>query len=224
LNYLPYIITAIPFVIFAAAIIVGRVKGFAGIVLSAIAVVVCMILARTYAAPLAEAVTSKIIHTKLIESISKQLIEGIANGKTTLSQILPGMLTSAAESTGMAGDLTVSADAVKSISAKIALSAENVAIIPLLTAVFFVLVYIAAKLISRLFIRLSDLILKLPFIRQANNWLGAVFGGVVGLILASLSVLLIVSVSRMIPDTAFSVAAGKANLINLFYEKLQLII
>ncbi len=224
MNYLPYIITAIPFVIFAAAIIVGRVKGFAGIVLSAIAVVVCMILARTYAAPLAEAVTSKIIHTKLIESISKQLIEGIANGKTTLSQILPGMLTSAAESTGMAGDLTVSADAVKSISAKIALSAENVAIIPLLTAVFFVLVYIAAKLISRLFIRLSDLILKLPFIRQANNWLGAVFGGVVGLILASLSVLLIVSVSRMIPDTAFSVAAGKANLINLFYEKLQLII
>lgn len=224
MNYLPYIITAIPFVIFAAAIIVGRVKGFAGIVLSAIAVVVCMILARTYAAPLAEAVTSKIIHTKLIESISKQLIEGIANGKTTLSQILPGMLTSAAESTGMAGDLTVSADAVKSISAKIALSAEKVAIIPLLTAVFFVLVYIAAKLISRLFIRLSDLILKLPFIRQANNWLGAVFGGVVGLILASLSVLLIVSVSRMIPDTAFSVAAGKANLINLFYEKLQLII
>ncbi len=224
MNYLPYIITAIPFVIFTAAIIVGRVKGFAGIVLSAIAVVVCMILARTYAAPLAEAVTSKIIHTKLIESISKQLIEGIANGKTTLSQILPGMLTSAAESTGMAGDLTVSADAVKSISAKIALSAENVAIIPLLTAVFFVLVYIAAKLISRLFIRLSDLILKLPFIRQANNWLGAVFGGVVGLILASLSVLLIVSVSRMIPDTAFSVAAGKANLINLFYEKLQLII
>lgn len=224
MNYLPYIITAIPFVIFAAAIIVGRVKGFAGIVLSAIAVVVCMILARTYAAPLAEAVTSKIIHTKLIESISKQLIEGIANGKTTLSQILPGMLTSAAESTGMAGDLNVSADAVKSISAKIALSAENVAIIPLLTAVFFVLVYIAAKLISRLFIRLSDLILKLPFIRQANNWLGAVFGGVVGLILASLSVLLIVSVSRMIPDTAFSVAAGKASLINLFYEKLQLII
>lgn len=224
MNYLPYIITAIPFVIFAAAIIVGRVKGFAGIVLSAIAVVVCMILARTYAAPLAEAVTTKVIHTKLIESISKQLIEGIANGKTTLSQILPGMLTSAAESTGMAGDLTVSADAVKSISAKIALSAENVAIIPLLTAVFFVLVYIAAKLISRLFIRLSDLILKLPFIRQANNWLGAVFGGVVGLILASLSVLLIVSVSRMIPDTAFSVAAGKANLINLFYEKLQLII
>jgi uncharacterized membrane protein required for colicin V production len=224
LNYLPYIITAIPFVIFTAAIIVGRVKGFAGIVLSAIAVVVCMILARTYAAPLAEAVTTKVIHTKLIESISKQLIEGIANGKTTLSQILPGMLTSAAESTGMAGDLTVSADAVKSISAKIALSAENVAIIPLLTAVFFVLVYIAAKLISRLFIRLSDLILKLPFIRQANNWLGAVFGGVVGLILASLSVLLIVSVSRMIPDTAFSVAAGKANLINLFYEKLQLII
>ncbi len=224
MNYLPYIITAIPFVIFTAAIIVGRVKGFAGIVLSAIAVVVCMILARTYAAPLAEAVTTKVIHTKLIESISKQLIEGIANGKTTLSQILPGMLTSAAESTGMAGDLTVSADAVKSISAKIALSAENVAIIPLLTAVFFVLVYIAAKLISRLFIRLSDLILKLPFIRQANNWLGAVFGGVVGLILASLSVLLIVSVSRMIPDTAFSVAAGKANLINLFYEKLQLII
>ena len=224
MNYLPYIITAIPFVIFAAAIIVGRVKGFAGIVLSAIAVVVCMILARTYAAPLAEAVTSKIIHTKLIESISKQLIEGIANGKTTLSQILPGMLTSAAESTGMAGDFTVSADAVKSVSAKIALSAENVAIIPLLTAVFFVLVYIAAKLISRLFIRLSDLILKLPFIRQANNWLGAVFGGVVGLILASLSVLLIVSVSRMIPDTAFSVAAGKASLINLFYEKLQLII
>lgn len=224
MNYLPYIITAIPFVIFAAAIIVGRVKGFAGIVLSAIAVVVCMILARTYAAPLAEAVTTKVIHTKLIESISKQLIEGIANGKTTLSQILPGMLTSAAESTGMAGDFTVSADAVKSVSAKIALSAENVAIIPLLTAVFFVLVYIAAKLISRLFIRLSDLILKLPFIRQANNWLGAVFGGVVGLILASLSVLLIVSVSRMIPDTAFSVAAGKANLINLFYEKLQLII
>ncbi len=208
----------------AVAVIVGRVKGFAGIILSAVAIIVCMILARTYAAPLAEAVTSKIIHTKLVESISKQLIEGIANGKTTISQILPGMFTSAAESGGMAADSSVTADAVKSISERIALSAESVAIIPLLTAVFFALVYIIAKLISRFFIKLSDLILKLPFIRQANNWLGAVFGGIVGLILAALSVLLIVSVSRMIPDSAFSVAVGKASLINLFYEKIQLII
>ena len=224
MPYLPYIITAIPFVVLAVAVIVGRVKGFAGIILSAVAIIVCMILARTYAAPLAEAVTSKIIHAKLIESISKQLIEGIASGKTTLSQILPGMFTAAAESGGMAADSSVTADAVKSISERIALSAESVAIIPLLTAVFFALVYIIAKLISRIFIKLSDLILKLPFIRQANNWLGAVFGGIVGLILAALSVLLIVSVSRMIPDSAFSVAVGKASLINLFYEKIQLII
>lgn len=224
MPYLPYLITAIPFAVFAIAVIAGRVRGFAGIILSAAAIIVCMALARSYAAPLAEAVTSRIIHQKLISSLSKQLIEGIANGKATVTQILPGMFTAAAESGGISGDTPVTADAVKAFSEKIALSAENVAIIPLLTAVFFALVYIIAKLISRVFIRLSDLILKLPFIRQANNWLGAVFGGITGLILAALSVLLIVSVSRMIPDTAFSDAVGKASLINLFYEKLQLII
>ncbi|MBR6361333.1 MAG: CvpA family protein [Clostridia bacterium] len=224
MPYLPYIITAVPFVILAVAVIVGRVKGFAGIILSAAAIIACMILARAYAAPLAEAVTAKIIHPKLISSVSKQLIEGLANGKATVAQILPGMFTAAAESGGISAESAVTADAVKSISETISLSAEKIAIVPLLTAVFFALVYIIAKLISRIFIKLSDLILKLPFIRQANNWLGAVFGGITGLILAALSVLLIVSVSRMIPDSAFSVAVGKASLINLFYEKLQLII
>ena len=224
MPYLQSIITAIPFIVLAVAIIVGRVKGFAGIILSAVAVIVCMVLARSYAAPLAEAVTSKIIHPKLVESISKELIEGIANGKTTLAQILPGMFTAAAENSGISVDSVVNAEAVKTVSGSVASSAETLVIIPVLTAVFFVLVYIIAKLISRIFIKLSDLILKLPFIRQANNWLGAVFGGVTGLILAALSVLLIVSASRLFPDTAFSAAVGKANLIHLFYEKLQLII
>lgn len=224
MQYLEYVITAVPFLILAAAVIAGRVRGFAGIVFSTAAVIVCMILARSYAAPLAEAVTSKIIHERLVGNIAEKLIEGLAGGKQTLGQILPAALGSAAADSGIALDSSFAAQSVNKINEAISLSAESYIIIPLLTAVFFVLVYAAAKALSRVFIRLSDLILKLPFIRQANNWLGAVLGAFTGIILAAISVLILVSLSKLMPDTAFAQAVQKASLINLIYEKIQMII
>ena len=84
----------------------------------------------------------------------------------------------------------------------------------------FVLTYVVAKLISRIFIKVSDLLLKLPVIEKLNGGLGAALGVILGAVLALLSIMVIVSVSRFTPQSQFGLLVAQTKIVNPLYEKI----
>lgn len=217
MNYSVYLIDAVPLVILLAAVLICKHKGFAAIVMSVIAVCVCMGFASQYASVFAQAAVTNIIHPKFVNYISEKLISGLANGQTALGSILPQALVSYS---GMGADDTVKTEIINSISEKIAAGAEKSAIIPFLTSFMFVLTYVVAKLISRIFIKVSDLLLKLPVIEKLNGGLGAALGVILGAVLALLSIMVIVSVSRFTPQSQFGLLVAQTKIVNPLYEKI----
>lgn len=221
MDYTVYLIDAIPFVVLAASILICKHRGFAGILLSVIAVTVCMYFASQYASPIAETFTAQAIHPRLVQGISEKLISGLANGKQSIEQMLPEIFTAYSD---LNLKDAVTAGAVNGISESVVSGAEQAVIIPALTCLIFVLVYFIAKLISRIFIKAADLLLKLPIIRQANHGLGAVLGVVVGIILGTLSVMVLVTTSKFVPGTRYETLVSQATIIQNLYEKIQNII
>ena len=221
MDYSAYLIDAIPVAILILTVLICKHKGFAGIVMSVIAVCVCMGFASQYASPVSEWITEHIIHPRLVSHISEALISGIANGQTTLREMLPRIFT---EYSGFGADMQVKTELVNTICEKTAAGVEKAAVVPMLRSLMFVLVYAAARFISRIFIKAADLLLKLPIIEQLNHGLGAALGAILGLVLAIMSIMIIVSVSRFVPQTQFETLVSQTKLIIPLYEKLMSVI
>ncbi len=227
MNYLSYILDAFPIIVFVLCIFNGRQKGFTKIILSLVATVVCMMIAREYASELAVGFTNQFIHERLVKGISEKIMLSIENGSGSLSNALPDLLVRCASALEIPIDHTLSGlpiSQINSVSERIAVYAEEILIIPLLTCICFVFSYFIAKFIAKIFIKLTDLITKLPLIKQVNQALGAFAGAIMGVFAAGITVLIIILAARFFPDTPFSVGAEKAELLQLFYSKILLLI
>ncbi len=227
MNYLSYILDAFPIIVLALCIFNGRQKGFTKIILSLVATVICMIIAKEYANELAVGFTNQFIHERLVKGISEKIMLSIERGSGSLSNALPDLLVSCACALKLPVDHTLSGlpvSQINSISEQIAVYAEDILIVPLLTCICFIFSYLFAKLIAKIFIKLTDLITKLPLIKQVNRALGAFAGAIMGVFAAGITVLIIVTAASFFPDTPFSAGAEKAELLQLFYSKILLLI
>lgn len=219
------LVSAIPFVIIALGAIIGRIRGFAGMIIQFAFTVVGLVFAREYASVFAEKVTEVIVHERLCDSISEKIISGLANGSSALGEIgLPKMIVESARISGLSVQDAITVENVNPISTMLAGAAESVFIIPAITCIAYMLIFIIARVIGRIFIRVSDLILKLPVIKQANEGLGAAVGTILGIFVAAFAVVAMVKVAEFIPETGFSSSVRSSGVISFLYEKILSVI
>ena len=214
-NYLPLMIDAAIVLIFVIFVIIGRVRGFAYSVLSFASTVLCMVVAKIYASPVAVKLTETFLHNTLKEKITDRLAQGAEQGTATVLEALPGFLAQSARAAGFGSADIINSDILEQTAEKLTTSAEGIIVIPLLTCVIFVLLYIVSKFLSRLTLGLVDIITKLPLIKQIDRSMGAVVGALKGIVFVLLAVLISVTAVKFMPGTPFALACEKAELYRL---------
>ncbi len=212
MEYMPLIIDAAIILIIVACVFIGRFRGFAASVLSFAATIACMIVAKIYASPVAVKITELFIHDRLHEKISTRLSGAVDGGTNLVFDALPSYLIQGAENAGFNSQSALASSALGQISEKLTDGTEKAIVIPLVTCVIFVLLYIISKFISRLCIGLANAVTKLPLIKQINRSMGGVMGALKGIVFVFLAVLISMTVTKFIPGTPFAAAAEKAEI------------
>ena len=214
MDHVDYIVAAVPFLLLIISVIAGRVRGFAEIVISAALVIVCMFFARKYASPAAEAINETFVHGRLVDYLSSVIGKNTASGGETIMDSLPAYLRELMTSSGVTASSLASSVDPRSISEKIAPALEESIILPALTSAVFALVFIFARIAGR----------ELPVIKQVNGLLGAALGGIIGIILAALSVLIMFAAAGFLPETGFARAVNNSAVLNSMNELISSII
>ena len=224
MDHVDYIVAAVPFLLLIVSVIAGRVRGFAEIVISAALVIVCMFFARKYASPAAEAINETFVHGRLVDYLSSVIGKNTASGGETIMDSLPAYLRELMTSSGVTASSLASSVDPRSISEKIAPALEESIILPALTSAVFALVFIFARIAGRVVASLTGAVVKLPVIKQVNGLLGAALGGIIGIILAALSVLIMFAAAGFLPETGFARAVNNSAVLNSMNELISSII
>ncbi len=218
MTYIDYIVNAVPFLILIVSVAAGRIRGFAEIVLSAAIVIVLMLLARKYAHPAAESLTENYIHTRLTEYLSSVIEKNIRDGAESVFDSFPAYISEIIKSSGITSASIGSSLDPAALSERITPVIESSVVIPSLTAAVFALVFIFARISGRIISILAGSVLKLPVIKQVNGLLGAMLGGVTGIIFAALSVLIMFAAAGFLPETEFARAVNDSAALGMMYD------
>ncbi len=229
MNVIAIVIDIILILIFAAGLIDGFRKGFVRMLLAFISIVLCLMAARQFSAPVAEWADKQFIHEPLSEYIS-ETVEGSFDGVTreNISQVIEKIGFSAdtlfeiAESAGasvdeLVEDLTESDEYDRAVD-KIALAIETHLLMPLLELLAFAVIYLLLHAVCNILISLVCRVFKLPVIKSVDKSLGLVLGGIKGLAaLAALSVVLVLA-TAFAPDSSLAAAVDETVLANAMYK------
>ena len=224
MEHIDYIVAAAPFLLFLISVIAGKVRGLAGIVLSAVFVIAFMIIARRYVPDAAVMLNDKFIHRRFVEYLSSVISKSISEGGGSLYDSLPSYLRELLREAGISAGNLVSSAGAAGISEKIAPPLERSIVIPAVKSALYVLAYIFARIAGAVASAVTGIVTRLPVIKQVNGFLGAVLGGITGIILAALSVLLMFAVAGFIPETEFARAVNDSAVLNSMNEIIQSII
>ncbi len=224
MSYIDYIVAAAPFLLLIISVIAGRVRGFAEIVISAAAVIVCMIIARQYIPEAAASVNEKFIHQRLVTYLASVIGNAVASGAESVINSLPDYLSGLLQNSGISAQMLADSADSSGISETIAPALETAVIIPALKSMLYALAFIFARVAGRIISSLTGVIVKLPVIKQINGLLGAALGGITGIILAALSVLIMNAAAGFLPETEFARAVGDSAVIQSLNEIIQSII
>ena len=219
-EYLPLIIDAGIVIFLAVSFIAGRARGFAAMVISLAVTIAFLCFARTFAPKFAQYLNDNYVHEKLTESISEKLGDIVKDGTADIKEALPSYLTDAAEKAGINTESPIPEESIASASGSIASKAESVALIPLMTALGYVLIYVFARLFSTVFTGLADVILKLPGLKQVNQSLGALAGTLFGVVTVLLFVAILAAAARMIPESGLTEILPRARLFTFINDKI----
>ncbi|MCQ2480669.1 MAG: CvpA family protein [Clostridia bacterium] len=222
-EYLPIILDIIIVAIPLSYILIGRKKGFARIIIPLAVTIIFMAAGSAYAPVIAERTNDAVIHKQLTQSIENKINSSIDNGLETIEDSLPAYIADGAQSLGYERNALISQLKTDEASESIALYAEKILIIPLLTAIVYFAMYAISKIIGRLLVKPADLIARLPGIRACNNILGAVAGAIQGVLL-TLIILIILSVILAFADnTSLAKAISETHVLNYLLDKVQML-
>lgn len=224
MDHVDYIVAAVPFLLLIISVIAGRVRGFAEIVISSALVILCMFFARKYASPAAEALNETFIHGRLVDYLSSVIGKNAGSGGESVMNSLPAYLREILTGSGVTAASLASSAGPQSISERIAPLLEEGLILPALTSALFAFVFIFARIAGRIVASLTGAAVKLPVIKQVNGLLGAALGGIIGIILAALSVLIMFAAAGFLPETEFAAAVNNSETLNSLNELISSII
>lgn len=227
MDFLPFIVDIILIAVLIGCIIDGRRKGFAKMVLSVIATVVAFVVAKEYAQPVAAWINDSFVHQSIVNSISNAISESVGSGAAAIANALPDYIVRAAEAVGLTAQ-GITAELGSNVTAvqaaeQICNAVEGVFVIPAIEIVAFFIIFAIGSAILRFVASLINGVFKLPLIKSVNKLLGAVLGGVKGIIAVLVIGIVLWSVSSIAPETQFASAVEDSTIIKTALEVLNAI-
>lgn len=225
MEFLPFIIDIILLVVFVSCIIDGRRKGFAKMILSVVATVIALIVAKTYAEPVAVWINDNFVHQTIVDSIAKAISDSVGSGAAAIANSLPDYIVRAAEAVGLTAqgitaELGSNVTAVQA-SEQICNAVEGVFVIPAIQLVSFFVIFAVGSAVLNFVASLINGVFKLPLIKNVNKLLGAVLGGVKGIIAVFVIGLVFYLVSSIAPETPFAAAIEDSMIMKTALEILN---
>lgn len=222
MDILPFIIDIILIVVFAGCIIDGRKKGFVKMILSVVATVIALFIAKEYAEPVANWINESFVHGRIVESISRAISDSVGSGAAAIANALPGYIVRAAEAIGLsAKEITANLGSnVTSVQAaeQICTAVEGAFIVPAIKIVSFFIIFAIGSAVLNFAASFINGIFKLPLIKSVNKLLGAILGGVKGLIAVLIIGLVFWLISSIAPETPFAAAVEDSAIIKTAWE------
>lgn len=228
MDILPFIIDIILIVVFAGCIIDGRRKGFVKMILSIVATVIAIFIAKEYAEPVAKWINETFVHERIVDSIARAISDSVGSGAAAIANALPDYIVRAAEAIGLTAQ-GITADLGSNVTAvqaaeQVCSAVEGAFIIPAIQLVSFFIIFAIASAVLNFAASLINGIFKLPLIKSVNKLLGALLGGVKGIIAVLIIGLVFYLISAIAPETPFAAAVEDSAVIKAAWEILNIFI
>lgn len=224
MEILPFIIDLVLVLVFIGAILRGRSEGFVRTVLSVIAAIAGILIAREYCEPVALWIEEHLIRNAATNSIGNVLGNHIGDTVQEIINALPDYIKNAAEFAGIQIESFVSdaitPETVKTATESIYAAIKDFAVIPASRVVAFVIIYIIVNAVLSIGISFVSNFFKLPILRGLNKTLGAVLGGIKGVFEMYVISAVIGFASMLIPVAEFAEAVSKATLQQGLWETI----
>lgn len=192
-----YLLDLVVILIFLLCVAIGRKRGFIKMVSGILALAAALAVSSLFCAPVSEYVYDKAVEPAITKTVEAKLDEVKGTATEELDEVyesLPPIVKNLLAQTGVEDLSDLTATVPTGTNASIVDSVNEVirpVFLPLLTALcsllLFLITYIAASLILRMF----DIVAKLPLLKQLNKTLGLVGGAVAGALWALVAVTVI---------------------------------
>lgn len=225
MGLLPIIIDLVLVVIFIGGIIKGRKNGFVKMVLSIIATIVAILIAKEYCEPVALWIEENLIRNAAMHSITNVLEFKIGGTIQDAISAIPPYILNAAEYAGVEIESFVSGGIITAETSATAAQAiysaiKEVAIIPAAKVVAFLIIYAIVNAILSIGVSFVSKIFKLPVLKGINRLLGAVVGGIKGFFEVYIISAAVGFLSMLIPDHEITQAIENTVLQNALWENI----
>lgn len=208
-------------------IIDGRRKGFIKIGLSFAAMLIAWIVASEFSRPVAEWANEAFAGEWIIKVLEGAIANSVSNGADSLFVSIPEPITNVLEVAGvsledLASQLGNTID--PAIAAEKFYSAlENNIFISILILISFFGLYLVVNLVASFATRIINKMFKLPILKSVNRLLGAVFGGMKGVIIVTIISIVLRLTAMVIPDTPFAQALEQSVVHGIISDVTQVI-
>ena len=198
------------------SILLGYVRGFVKTVLSMVAVVLCVIIAKEYCDPLAAWVNQTFVHPAMVKAVSNAIQTHLDGGTQAIVNAIPAAVTQAASAAGVSASelvqgVTASAD-VPAVAERITVAAEQVLLGGLLRAAVFVAMFLVLRLAAGIVIAVIDAVFRLPVLKTVNRSVGGALGALKGFVWVLICILGLAAVSQLFPETPLAAAFEQSGL------------
>ena len=210
--------------VFVGAIIKGRKNGFVKMILSIIAAIVAILIAKEYCEPVSLWIEENLIRNAAINSIANVLSFNIGGTIQNAVDSMPDYILNAAEYAGVEIESFVSGvittETVGTATNAIYSAVKDFAIIPAAKIVAFFVIYAIANAVLSIGISFINKIFKLPILKGLNRLLGAVIGGIKGFFEIYIISAAVGFLSMLIPDHEITQAITNTVIQNALWENI----
>lgn len=210
--------------VFVGAIIKGRKNGFVKMILSIIAAIVAILIAKEYCEPVSLWIEENLIRNAAMNSIANVLSFKIGGTIQDAIGAMPAYILNAAEYAGVEIESFVSGvittETVGTATNAIYSAVKDFAIIPAAKIVAFFVIYAIANAVLSIGISFINKIFKLPILKSLNRTFGAVVGGVKGFFEVYIISAAVGFLSMLIPDHEITEAIANTILQSALWENI----
>ena len=227
-EFLPLILDGILVLIFASFIFIGRKKGFIKTVFSLIVTVISVIVAKEYSPAVAQWVNDNFIHEMGVEWLTRVISDNISSGTQAVANAIPQVISDAVATftntsvEAMLSGVAASAE-IAEIAEKIYTAAENAFILTVISAIAFLVIFIASNAILSLGVSVINIIAKLPVIKSINKLMGGLLGAIKGAIGVTVICQVLASVAKLFADSPLQVAVDGSAITQFVCKIISII-
>ena len=225
MGLLSIIIDFILIAVFIGGIIKGRKNGFVKMILSIVATIVAILIAKEYCESVALWIEENLIRNAAMNSIANVLEFKIGGTIEDAISAIPPYILNAAEYAGVEIESFVSGGIITAETSATATQAiysaiKEVAIIPAAKIVAFFVIYAILNALLSIGISFVDKIFKLPILKGLNRLLGTIVGGIKGFFEMFIISTVVGFLTMLIPDHEIIEAISNTVIQNTLWEIL----